>query len=90
MHTAKIRVSLYYKWDFLTVEKELRTFALLAPSDPDLIVAFTDYLLATGNFKEALKLSDDAFKQNKSMFNFVQLSLAYYHNNEPENAYEKI
>jgi tetratricopeptide (TPR) repeat protein len=90
MHTVKATLSLYYKWDFLTVEKELRTFELLAPSNTDLISVFSDYLLATGNLKEALKLSDNAFKQNKSSFNWVQISLAYYYNNERENAYETI
>ena len=90
MHTTKATLSMYYKWDFHTVQKELETCELLAPSSSDLNYVFSDYLLATGNFKEALKISDNAFKLNKSMFNFVQVSLAYYHNNEPEQAYETI
>jgi TolB-like protein len=90
MHMAKATLNLYYKWDFQTVQKELETFEELAPSNSDLINVFSDYLLATGNFKEALKLSDNAFKQNKSSNNWVQISLAYYHNNEGENAYKTI
>jgi TolB-like protein len=90
MHIANVTLNLYYKWDFITVEKELETFKQLAPSNPEFINIFSDYLLATGKFKESLKLWDYAFKQNKSLSNWGHISLAYYFNNEPEKAYEKI
>jgi len=90
MHNFKATLNLYYNWDFQTVQKELETFELLAPSNSDLINVFSDYLLATGNFKEAVKLSENAFKQNKSSYNWVQTSLAYYYYNERENAYKTI
>jgi tetratricopeptide (TPR) repeat protein len=90
MHMANVNLNLYYKWDFSTVEKELETFKSLSPSNSDLNDVFSDYLLATGQFKEANKLSVYAFRQNKSMLNWVQIALVYYFNNEPEKAYKKI
>jgi TolB-like protein len=90
-HTAKATLSLYYYWDFKSVEKEFQIFNKLNPSFTDLKGYFSDYLLASGKFSDAYVFTENAFSQNKSSFNnWVQMALTCFYNNQPEKTYEII
>jgi TolB-like protein len=89
-HYYIARLSLYYNWDFKTVEKEFQVFSQLNPSNPD-VGGFSDYLLASENYREALLLAEKAFNQNKSDgSNWVQLALSLYYNNQPDKALDTL
>lgn len=90
-HTVMATLSLYYNWDFESVEKEFQIYNELNPSNSDLKGFFSDYLLASGKFQEAFDLTENAFMQNKnSVSNWVQMALAYYYNDQSDNALETI
>ena len=90
-HTAMAKLSLYFNWDFESVEKEFQIFNQLNPSNSDLIWFYSNYLLASGRFDEAHVFTENAFNQNtKSSGDFLALALTYYYDNQPENALETI
>ena len=90
-HTAMAKLSLYFNWDFESVEKEFQIFNQLNPSNSDLIWFYSNYLLASGRFHEAYVFTENAFNQNtKSLGDFLALALTYYYDNQPENALETI
>ena len=90
-HTAMAELSLYYNWDFESVEKEYQIFIQLNPSNSDLIYFYSNYLLASGKFHEAHVITENAFNQNtKSSWAFVEMALTYYFDNQPAKALETI
>jgi TolB-like protein len=90
-HTAMAELSLYYNWDFESVEKEFQIFIQLNPSNSDLIYFYSNYLLASGKFHEAHVFTENAFNQNtKSSGDFVEMALTYYYDNQPAKALETI
>jgi tetratricopeptide (TPR) repeat protein len=90
-HTAMAELSLYYNWDFKSVEKEYQIFIRLNPSNSDLIYFYSNFLLASGKFHEAHVLTENAFNQNtKSSGDFVEMALTSYYDNQPEKALETI
>ena len=90
-HTVKAELSLYYAWDFESVEKEFQIFNQLNPSNSDLIYFYSNYLLASGKFHEAHVFTENAFNQNtKSSWDFIEMALTYYFDNQPEKALETI
>jgi TolB-like protein/lipoprotein NlpI len=90
-HTAMAELSLYYNWDFESVEKEYQIFIQLNPSNSDLIYFYSNYLLASGKFHEAHVFTENAFNLNtKSSGDFVEMALTYYYDNQPEKALETI
>jgi tetratricopeptide (TPR) repeat protein len=90
-HTIMATLRLWYYWDFVSVEKDYRTFMLIAPSNTDLHTWFTDYLLAAGRFEEALSITKLDFDQDKkNAYNWAYLALAYYFNENQKAAIETI
>jgi TolB-like protein len=90
-HTAMAELSLYYNWDFESVEKEFQIFNQLNPSNSDLIYFYSNYLLASGKFHEAHVFTENAFNQNtKSSGDFLEMALTSYYDNQPEKALETI
>ncbi len=88
-HTSRAIFSLYYNWDFKSVEKEFNICKQLVPSNAALESFFSDYLLASGNYGEALALARNSFINNKeSLLNWVEMALAFYYNNQPDSAWE--
>jgi TolB-like protein len=90
-HTAMAQLSLYFNWDFESVEKEFQNFTQLNPSNSDLIWFYSNYLLASGQYHKAHVFTENAFNQNtKSSGDFVEMALTYYYDNQPERALETI
>ncbi len=90
-HTAMAELSLYYNWDFDSVEKEFQIFIQLNPSNSDLVYFYSNYLLASGKFHKAHLFTENAFNQNtKSLGDFVEMALTYYYDNQPAKALETI
>ena len=90
-HTTMAELSLYFNWDFESVEKEYRIFIQLNPSNSDLIYFYSNYLIASGKFHEAHVFTENAFNQNpKSSGDFLTMALTYYYDNQPEKALETI
>jgi len=88
-HTSRAIFSLYYNWDFKSVEKEFTICKQLVPSNAALESFFSDYLLASGKYGEALALARNSFSNNKeSLLNWVEMALAFYYNNQPDSAWE--
>ncbi len=92
-HTVLASLSLYYNWDFDSVQKEFQIINQLNPSNSDLQSTgfFSDYLLASGKYHEAFILTKNSFdRSNNSRDNVTQMALTYYYNNQPEKALETI
>jgi TolB-like protein len=90
-HFALATLNLYYKWDFNEVEKEYKIMRQLHPSNPENVSWFTDYLLATGRFKEALILQEKAMENNNDDVNsLISMALALMFNDKPADACESI
>jgi tetratricopeptide (TPR) repeat protein len=85
-HSVMASVRLWYYWDFVTVEKEYKTFTSIAPSKSE-PGPFTDYLLASGRFDEALEITKKEFDHDSiapEINNYM--GLAYYFNDMQEMA----
>jgi len=92
-HTVLASLSLYYFWDFESVDKEYQIIKQLNPSNSDLQSTgfFSDYLLASGKYHEAFTLTKDAFDlSDNSRDNQTQMALTYYYTDQPEKALETI
>ena len=90
-HSAMASLRLYYFWDFKSVEKQYQLCKQLNPSNSDIRMPFSDYLLASGKSTEAFSLTKKAFDLNKNSADYwVQMSLAYYYNDQQEKALETI
>jgi TolB-like protein len=90
-HTAMAELSLYYNWDFESVEKEYQIFIQLNPSNSDLVYFYSNYLLASGKFQEARVITEYAYNQNtNSSWALVEMALTYYYDNQPAKALETI
>jgi TolB-like protein len=90
-HTSMAELSLYYNWDFESVEKEYQIFIQLNPSNSDLIYFYSNYLLASGKFHEAQVFTENAFNQNsRSQGDLFEMALTYYFDNQPERALKTI
>jgi TolB-like protein len=87
-HTSRAIFCLYYNWDFDSVEKEFTICKQLVPSNSSLESFFSDYLLASGNYRDALLLAKKSFSNNKeSLLNWVEMALAFYYNDQPDSAW---
>ena len=85
-HTYSAWLSLWYNFDFAATELEFQEASRLNPSSP-LLNWFPEYLMASGQFKKALDLSQKCFDTDKNdVVNWVHIALAYYHNGQKENA----
>ena len=90
-HTTMASLRLYYYWDFESVEREFQIFNQLNPSYSELSTIFSDYLLASGKYREAFILTKKSFDQdNNSPDNWVQMALTYYYDGQQEKAFETI
>jgi len=90
VHSTMAILRLWYFWDFESVEKELTIFKQLNPSNSDLEYFISDYLLASGKFREALHFAENALDRNKKLDNWIDLGLAYYFNNQPDKSLKTI
>jgi len=90
-HLSLALINLYFKLDFKVVDTEFRKTLQLSPSDPDIIVFYSDYLLATGKFTDALDLLLSSFEKDKNSYRIMaNLALSYFHNDQPQRALELI
>ncbi len=90
-HKALAVMSLYYKWDFVSVAREYKIIRRLSPSDPDIVSRIVSYLLAIGKFGEALEVTSNAFERDSSLSEIrIALSLANYFNGNSKNALQLI
>lgn len=90
-HRNLALADLWYKWDFKAVEKEYRKVIELNPSNTVAFSGFTDFLLATERFEEALKVTKEALISNRN-FDLLwgDLAVSYYFNNNPQKSIETI
>jgi len=90
-HLSKAILSLFYYWDFESVDLEFQFCHQLMPSYSNVESFFADYLLVTEKYDQAFAYSKKAYDNNKeSEINWIEMALAYYFNNENENSYDKI
>lgn len=90
-HVYLADMYLWYKWDFKTVEKEYQKALQLNPSNSEIADGFTDFLLASGRFGEALNITKNAYaKDSWSWKNRIDLAFAYYYNNKSGEALTSI
>ena len=90
-HLVSALINLYYKLDFNAVETEFRNIFQLNPSDPNTTLLYSDYLLATGKFREALDIMLRSFEKDKNSYRIMaNLALSYFHNDQPQRALELI
>ena len=90
-HRNTALFNLWYKWDFSAVEKGYQKVIELNPSNTETFAGFTDFLLATGRFEEALKVTKNALINNRnSDLLWGDLAVTYYFNNDPKKAIETI
>jgi tetratricopeptide (TPR) repeat protein len=90
-HRNAALAHLWYRWDFKAVEKEYRKVIELNPSNTVAFSGFTDFLLATGRFEEALNVTKEALINNRN-FDLLwgDLAVSYYFNNNPQKSIETI
>lgn len=90
-HAAFAEFKMWFYWDFETVDKEYQIFRQLNPSNYQDFSSFSQYLWAVGRSREAYKLCEANFKQNKnSHYDWVHMALAYEGIGEHEKALETI
>jgi TolB-like protein/class 3 adenylate cyclase len=90
-HRNTALFNLWYKWDFKAVEKGYQKVIELNPSNTETFAGFTDFLLATERFEEALKVTKNALINNRnSDLLWGDLAVTYYFNNNPKKAIETI
>jgi TolB-like protein/tetratricopeptide (TPR) repeat protein len=78
-HAASGIFNLYYVQDFKKVETEYEIVKKLDPSNSELIAHFSDHLMASGRYEEALTIVKNAFRDNPEDFQrHVALSLAFF------------
>jgi TolB-like protein/tetratricopeptide (TPR) repeat protein len=84
-HQVLASINLWYKWDFESAGNEFNIIRRLNPSNPQTTLALTDYLLASGKFREALEISSTAYeKDSTSNLNRVTSAVAnYFYGNVP-------
>lgn len=86
-HSGIALMNLLYKWDFETVENEFQKVLQLNPSNTEIALSFSDFLLAMGRFGEALNYCADAFtKDSTSPSIRWGLALSQYYNNNSKKA----
>jgi adenylate cyclase len=90
-HRNAAMADLWYRWDFNAVEKEYRKVIELNPSNTIAFSGFTDFLLATERFEEALEVTKQALISNRN-FDLLwgDLAVSYYFNNNPQKSIETI
>jgi tetratricopeptide (TPR) repeat protein len=90
-HTWLAFLELWYYWDFESAGKEFRIVNQLTPSYFDVDDEFTQYLLVTGKFDDAFKVSKENFDNSDiSQGKYVSLALAYTYNGQQEKALETV
>ena len=90
-HLTKAMLSLYYNWDFESVEREFKICTEISPSNSEFQSFFADYLLAAGKYHEAFLIMEEALKKDEnSLFNWVETALTLYYDGQPDNAVETI
>ena len=90
-HANVAEFKLWFYWDLETVEKEYQIFKQLNPSNYEAFSSFSQYLWAVGRSREAYKLCEANFKQNKnSHYDWVHMALAYEGIGKKEKALETI
>jgi TolB-like protein/tetratricopeptide (TPR) repeat protein len=78
-HAASGIFNLYYVQDFKKVETEYEIVKKLDPSNSELIAHFSDHLMASGRYEEALTTVKNAFRDNpEELQRHVALSLAFF------------
>lgn len=88
-HTAFAYMSLLYKWDFATVEKEYKIVQRLSPSNPENAGIISLYLMAVGRSAEALEILSKGI-QKDSLEDYYPLAQAYYLNGNSKRALQLI
>jgi TolB-like protein len=90
-HTYLASVSLWYNWDFESVEKEFRIVNRLNPSNSDAFLEFAQYLLITGKLEDALIITKKSFNEyDITVQKYVAMALAYCFNGDEENALQLV
>jgi TolB-like protein/class 3 adenylate cyclase len=89
VHLNLAYLNFMYIWDFETARKEYQISRELSPSNPDVTAQFVDYLLAMGNFKDALRNATEGFTLDSNI-NIKDLALANYFNGNLKSAMELI
>jgi len=90
-HTYLASVSLWYNWDFKTVEKEFQIVNQLNPSSSDAYLEFVQYLIIIGKFDEASDITGK-FLNEKDLTGdkYVASALAYYFNGQTDKALKTV
>jgi tetratricopeptide (TPR) repeat protein len=86
-HIGLAYLNFMYIWDFETASREYQIVRELNPSNPDIVGHLVDYLLAMGNFREAMKVANNAFEMD-SLGYMKDLALTNYFNGNPKTAME--
>jgi TolB-like protein/Tfp pilus assembly protein PilF len=89
-HSSMGMISLWYKWDFNATEKGYIALKRLNPSNTADIAQFSDYLLATGRYQEALKIAQEAVANDKNYITGWALLATAYYFNHPEKSLQTI
>jgi TolB-like protein len=90
-HTYLASVLLWYDWDFKSVEREFGIVNQLNPSSSDAYLEFVQYLIITGKFEEAIKMSNKSFNDyDITGHKYVTLALAYCFSGQQEKALQTV
>jgi tetratricopeptide (TPR) repeat protein len=89
VHEYLARAYLWYQWDFYAVQKEIKKFNQLNPSNYAFEWTYCNILNASGRFQEALELTEKTVLENpKDCFGIAPIGLSYYFSGLPEKAIE--
>ncbi len=90
-HLSLADMFMLYKWDLRSAGSEYQKVLQLNPSNNEITVELSDFLLATGKFKEALEISSNAFAKDSSSYYYQgTLALGYAFNNNFSEALQRI
>jgi TolB-like protein len=86
-HTYLASVSLWYNWDFNSVEKEFQIVNQLNPSSSDAYLEFVQYLIILGKFDEAADITKKYLNEKDLTGDkYVTSALLYYYIGQKEKA----
>jgi TolB-like protein/Tfp pilus assembly protein PilF len=90
-HTYLASVSLWYKWDFDSVEKEFNLVKQLNPSNSEVFLEFAQYLIIIGKTEDALTITNKFFNEGDITENkYVAMAMAYCFNGDQEKALQTV
>ena len=90
-HTYQASVSLWYYWDFDTVEKEFQTVRRLNPSAADPFLEFVQYLIILGKFDEATAITKNSLNEiDLAGEKYVTAALSYFYNGQNDKALKTV